>query len=192
MEFPSRFLIIKDNQFMTTPFVNKKIWGFQEMLKIGNRGESLILNNWPELQKHTDSHHWDFDHEDGSRWEVKTDRMPFDKTANVFMERWSVFSKDGTELPGCEKKPGGPWQSLAHGVEGFLYLYLAEEGPSTLLLFPDLRELVDRLEYLLKEYPSLRIPSKIPNRGYEALGYRIPRYALDSLFVQTTLVEGKE
>lgn len=172
-----------------TNIIPKKVWGFQDMLLIGNRGESLILKNYPELTKHTDSHHWDFDHEDGSRWEVKTDRMPFDKTANIFMERWSVFSRGGVELPDSEKKPGGPWQSLMHGVEGFLYLYLAEEGPSTLLLFPDLGELVERVEQLLRDYPSLRVPCKIPNKGYEALGYRIPRYAVDFLFGQTTLTE---
>lgn len=165
------------------------VFNFKDMLGIGNRGETLILRHYPELRKHTECRGWDFDHEDGSKWELKTDTKAFSSTDNLFIERWSVYSRNGTELDDQDKKPGGLWQSTAHGVDSFLYMYMAQGETPVLLLFPSLKDLLARVECLLATYSRLRKPYVIWNKGYEGMGYLIPRYAVDSLYGIATLQE---
>lgn len=95
--------------------------------------------------------------------ELKTDF--YSKSTNLFMERWSVMA-EGDRLG----KPGGPWQSAAHGAAYYLYWF-----PDTDELFVfQTAVLVDFLEVNLSSFRQC----PVRNRGYTTLGYIVPKERL--------------
>jgi hypothetical protein len=130
---------------------------FQRSLVIGQAGEALLLELWPELRQ-TDGRKGDFLLHNGDVLEVKSDSYSLKATKNFFMERWSDFDR---------KKPGGPWQSLAHGAKYFFYWFPAD---LTGFLFHT-QELVDKLEELEHTLET----RFVDNETWTTVGYKVPR-----------------
>lgn len=95
--------------------------------------------------------------------ELKTDF--YSKSTNLFMERWSVMAEGDRQ-----GKPGGPWQSIAHGASYYLYW------------FPDTEELFVFQTAALVEYLEANLggfrPCPVRNKGYTTLGYIVPKEKL--------------
>lgn len=92
--------------------------------------------------------------------ELKTDF--YSKSTNLFMERWSVMEEG--DRPG---KPGGPWQSAAHGAAYYLYWF---PGTDELFVFQT-AVLVDFLKGNLSSFRACLVK----NKGYTTLGYIVPK-----------------
>jgi hypothetical protein len=154
------------------------VFGFAEQLSIGSEGEAALQKMWhgPKLTKHP-KRAYDFDGGDGSKVEVKTDTYDMSKTTNFFIERWSVEQ---------QQKPGSVWQSLEKGVTVFVYFF---KKNNTYFVFDNLPLLQATLEvYIEKCKPP---PMRILNKGYNALGFKVPRAMLAGLYVEYYLPEGE-
>jgi len=145
---------------------------FQDQLKVGRKGELLLLKKWPHpVRKHAELKGPDFLDSEGRVIELKTDTYDMNKTSNFFMERWS---------DGKLKKPGGVWQAQEKGVTCFVYLFIQQK---VWFVFEDVPALVKRLDSLTaKMYIH-----NIPNKGWTTQGYKVPRDSLKDLYRQEAL-----
>lgn len=139
---------------------------FGSSLAKGKRGEDLLSELWPELQR-LDGRKGDFTW-NGIKVELKTDSYDMAKTKNFFLEVWSDVDKG---------KPGGPWQALQHGAELFCYFY---SNNLTMYIF-DTQALVYYLDGLPKDYYQ---SVKVPNRTWTTVGYKVPREDLKHLYLE--------
>lgn len=144
-------------------------FNFRSQLKIGQFGESIFLQANPEIKPHTD-YQGDFVDVSGRKVELKTDMYSMEATPNYFFEFYSDKAK---------KSPGGPWQSISHGTEIFVYMFL----PSLTYFTFNTQELVGRLETLI---PNLA-PYDVRNTSHVSMGYRVPRSMLADICTQTIL-----
>lgn len=142
---------------------------FRSSLAKGKLGEELFNKHFPEL-KALNGRESDFIAPDGTLWELKTDSYDMNKTANFFFERFSNWSK---------QSDGGPWQALHHGSTNFAYMFTQN---SKVFIFRT-ADLVYHLNRILSNYEAI----KIPNRGYETIGYKIPREELSHIYEEVTL-----
>ncbi len=94
----------------------------------------------------------------GLKVELKTDYWMMSKTPNFFFERFS------NEAAGT---PGGPWQSVGHGADIFVYFYIKD---LTFYTFST-KELVAALEAIIPELE----PCSVKNSSWTTIGYRVPR-----------------
>lgn len=105
----------------------------------------------------------------GELVEIKTDFYPFEKTANVFMERYSYGDVDG-----------GPWQALKKGAK--YYVYMFDSNGAFYIFQTEL--LVRFLEWRFKD--AELIPVK--NQSHVTRGYKIPRAAIAHLVCPPTVL----
>jgi len=99
--------------------MSKPIYSWKAQHKLGVEAEMSFLEIYHLPLILLDGRKGDFQVEGTSKiLELKT-CSKISKTGNFFFERWNLGfdpkTKTGT-------KPGGPWQSLEHGAELFVYL----------------------------------------------------------------------
>ena len=144
-----------------------KTWNMQTQLAQGRLAEADFIERCHlDLVQVPGKGLWDFDSSCGLKVELKSDTYPMEKTANFFMERWSVIEQD---------KPGGPWQSLEKGADTFIYLFA---NSNTYFQFLDLPALVDRLDVLTKDSDLVRIK----NVRWTTGGFKVRRDDLKDLY----------
>ena len=144
-------------------------WCFQEQLKVGSRGEELLLEHYPGNLAIHPGHDGDFICLDsGDKIELNTDTYNIDKTDNFFIERWSSFY----DVP---KKPGGVWQARDHGCSIFIYYFVRH---NLWYQFNDIDRLKDRLEDLTEGLGFVFIK----NKAWTTAGYKVKRTDLEDLY----------
>lgn len=148
------------------------VFDFKEQLAIGELGERLFIEHYPEPLMKSNSLKIDLvGVVSGVRIELKTDSYPMDKTPNFFFERWSDVDA---------KKPGSVWQCQKK-VDRFIYFY---SSSNTYFECSNIPALVRYLDTVLDNYP----PVSIPNKGWTTVGHKIPREALAEFFIERKLV----
>lgn len=145
----------------------KFVFSFKDQLELGARGEAEFLTAHPKLER-LDGRNADFKLPDGRLLELKSDSYNPAATPNFFMERFSSFDQ-GT--------PGGPWQALSKNIDLFVYRF-AMTGEE---FWFETSKLVEHLERSKALYRS----AMIPNKGWQAMGYLVPRASLSSLRLET-------
>ena len=142
---------------------------FHKQIKVGDIGEELIFNYYPEPLLKYAGNKADFKMlKTGELLEVKTDTYPMDDTLNFFMERWSDVHKE---------KPGGPWQSRKHRVKRYVYLFVKD---GVYFQFPDIKHLCKEVDSIVKA-KKLRL-IYIKNKGWTTAGYLIKREWLEHIY----------
>lgn len=149
---------------------NKQAHQFHKSLKIGKDAEtlwlSLMAEKHPEYRiVQTDGRNHDFTIESPFgpfTVELKSDSYDMEKTANVFMERYSNWDK---------RSPGGPWQAAAKGIDLYTYWFVKNK----IMLTFSVNKLILALEAMQLDERKL-IP--IVNRGFITKGYKIERAQL--------------
>lgn len=143
-----------------------KAFDFQTQLKVGNRGEELFLEYYPEKITIWPDRDGDFITMSGQKIELKTDTYNMNKTDNFFIERYSDFEK---------KSPGSIWQAHEHGCEIFVYYFVRH---NTWFVFKDLPKLIKVLE----ESHGHKGFILIKNKGWRTAGWTVPRDSLKDLY----------
>ena len=141
---------------------------FKSDLHTGQKGESLLLELWPELIRQ-DGFHFDFLTPDCCALELKTDTYDMQKTDNFFIERWSDLHK---------KRPGGPFQALGRGASLFAYLYIKNKK---CFVFNTVDLIKHVMELENKKQVSLVY---IRNVAWTTTGYKIPRDSVKHLILK--------
>lgn len=139
-----------------------KTFDFKEQLKIGDRGEKIFLELYPDAKKE-DTKKYDFSFR-GKTVELKTDTYKMEDTPNLFMEHIADI-KTG--------KMGGPWRALGDEVDYFVYMYLNEK----VCYWFEPKPLVEFLEEYIKTvgYKTIR------NKAWTSRGYTVPREKIEHL-----------
>lgn len=133
---------------------NKKIFDFNKQLKLGDKGEQDFLKYYKNATK-CPIRAYDFDL-DGKKIELKSDFYTFEDTDNFFIERYSDYDK---------LKDGSLWQSK--DCDFFVY-YFINEG---VFFWFNVKEFLKFLDEYIKDKSYVIIK----NKGWNALGYKIPR-----------------
>ncbi len=142
---------------------SNKVFGFQDQLKIGNKGENSFVKYYKDRgAKKVKTRDFDITIDNDKKVELKTDSYKMEKTANFFFERYR----------NAEKAPGGPWQSKEKGCHYFVY-------DKTFFWF-DNDKLCKFLDKIIKNYE----PKQIRNKGWACIGYAIPREIVKHLVIQ--------
>ncbi len=136
------------------------MWDFKEQLEKGNAGEKIFITNYASLKpvKSEKERYFDFTLKDGKKVELKTDTYSMDATPNFFMERFGDI---------VTKKSGGPWRATEDKVEFFVYFFLKDK---TFFWFEP-----KKLCKFLDKYIEGKSYRPIPNKGWVAGGYPVPR-----------------
>lgn len=143
----------------------KKVFTFEEQLKVGNKGEKIFTSLYKDIEK-ADGIKYDFIL-NSKTIELKTDTYSMDKTPNFFMEHISDI-KSG--------KLGGPWRALNDNVDYFVYMFINEK----MCFWFEPKPLVDFLDEHIKT-ASYKV---IRNRGWTSHGYAVKRDILKHLLVK--------
>jgi hypothetical protein len=144
-------------------------FNFKTQLRAGKLGEMLFLQANPDLKPNTD-YNGDFVDVSGRKVELKTDFYAMEDTPNFFLERYSNK---------VQKTPGGPWQSLEHGTDTFIYMHV----PNLTYFVFSTGQLVERLETIIPTLPA----HDVKNSSHTSVGYRVPRTLLTDICTQTIL-----
>lgn len=147
-----------------------KVFDFKIQLEVGDRGQELFLENYPEKLTIWPERDGDFITESGKKLELKTDTYNMDKTDNFFIERYSDLNK---------KSPGSVWQAQGHGCEIFVYYFVRH---NTWFQFNDLPALINRLDSLTQGKGMVYIK----NRAWTTAGYKVKREDLKDLYTEFT------
>lgn len=147
-----------------------KTFDFKTQLAVGDRGQELFMEYYPEAISIWPEHDGDFITKSGQKIELKTDTYNMDKTDNFFIERYSDLNK---------KSPGSVWQAHGHGCEIFVYYFVRHD---TWFIFRDLPKLIERLESLTNGKGLVYIK----NRAWTTAGYKVKRKDLEDLYEQFT------
>lgn len=142
-----------------------KTFDFKEQLAIGAAGESLFLQFNPDLTR-LDGKKGDFVGFSGRKIELKTESRTTKETANFFIER---YRNDVS----CAA--GGPWQAKEHEV--YYLVYMFADG---VVYWLKVAELIEWLEAHEKDYKKHRIP----NKGWAAIGWLVPRASVEHLIIK--------
>lgn len=146
---------------------------FWDSLKVGTRGEELLIQHYHEPLVVIPDRYADFRRvTDGKTVELKTDTYNVTKTQNYFFERYSDFHK---------KTPGGPWRARKDRVGVFVYYFVRS---NLYFNFEDVKALCKEIERIVKRKKQGLILVK--NRGYITAGYTIPRDSLAHLCTEHT------
>lgn len=144
-----------------------ELFDFKEQLVIGDRGENQFVDYYPNFRlKKSEDRRYDFISGNGKTIELKTDTYDMDKTPNFFMELHSDMKV---------KSLGGPWRAEKDNVDYFVYYFIKNK---TLFWFRVKDMFPVLLEYIRVNKPRTKF---IPNKGWNAEGYAIPRAALASV-----------
>lgn len=136
------------------------VFSFINGMKYGDIGERFVeILMKGELKKRNGF--IDFLNKNGDIVELKTDSYDPNMTKNFFIERYSSDVK---------KNDGGLWQSFKNGSKYFLYFF--PKG-NIIYFFKTENMLNETIEYLKTNTPT---EIKIPNKGYNTIGYKIPRH----------------
>jgi len=141
---------------------------FKDDLKRGNVGENLLLDTYSFFKFDGCNAHDVIDTRDGKTVEIKTDFYDMYKTENFFMEKWSND---------IDFKLGGPYRTEEYKTDIYLYQFIKNK---IIFWFDDVSKLVNTIDEHVKKH-NLR-PISVKNRGYNTLGYKIPRTAVMDLF----------
>lgn len=129
---------------------------FKKDLDRGHDGERSFFEKYQSSVTHLDGRNADFEiNKTGETIELKTDYYDFEKTANLFMERYSYA-----------EEPGGPWQSLKKGITYYIYHFHSHDRT---FIFNTV-QLVRKLEKLTV---SLKLVN-VQNRNHVTRGYKVP------------------
>jgi len=144
---------------------NKREFGFNEQKEVGDIGEKLFLEYYPECTK-GDGIIADF-YLRGEKVELKTDTWNMEETPNFFMEFQSDM-KRGT--------PGGVFRSAEEGTKYYVYFFIVNK----VFYWFDVVTLVNFLStYIIgKKYKTVK------NKAWITSGYTVPRDALEHLAIQ--------
>jgi len=135
---------------------------WKEQLAVGDRGEELVMQYYPEALTVYPEHKADFRRvSDGKLVELKTDTYSLEKTDNCFFERWGDVEK---------KAPGGPWRARRDRVPVFIYYFVRHN----VWLEWDTKKLCTRLDRLTKKQGLIYIKSN----GWVVQGYKVPIQAV--------------
>lgn len=138
---------------------------FSESKKSGDAGENKFFEKFKDKLNKLDGKRGDFElKETGEKIELKSDYYDSKKTPNFFIERYSNADK---------KTPGGPWQSVEHGVKWYIYSFIKNDEYYVF----DVNKLITKLDKIL---PKLEM-KLIRNTGYNTGGYLINRELLKEL-----------
>jgi len=143
-----------------------RTFDFQEQLKVGTRGEELLLEYYPEKLKIWEGRDGDFITESGIKIELKADSYNMDKTPNMFIEKYSDFDK---------KTPGSIWQAAGHGCKRFIYYFVRHNTWFECNDIPGLCKFIDDT-YGHKGFILIK------NKGWRTAGWAIPRTNLMPFF----------
>lgn len=145
------------------------VFKFKEQLNWGIEKEKQFLEvcHITDLEL-ADTRKYDFTNKAGLKVELKSDSYPMDKTPNFFIEVFSVYERG---------RLGGPYQSLMHGANTFVYCYWKS---NTYFWFPDLLALCQRLHEMKLELTMVK------NVGYSGAGAKIRREELQDLYEEYT------
>lgn len=146
------------------------VYDFKKQLAVGNKGEELFLKYHPDIQR-LDGRKGDFMGFTNQKIELKTDSRTCKQTPNLFIERYRNDKKDA----------GGPWQAKEHEVHWFVYMFA-----DTFIYWFEVEELIKFLEE--NKFPS----RSIQNRGWSAMGYLVPRAAVEHLIVKKEKLADRE
>jgi hypothetical protein len=141
------------------------MFDFKEQLDIGAEGERVFHSLYPKLNK-ADGIKFDFEL-NGHTVELKTDTYSMDRTPNFFMENVSDIDSG---------KIGGPWRAAQDNVDFFVYMFIQQKKCFWFRSKP--------LVQFLDEYCKDLYLVKIPNKGWTATGYKVPRYAVEHLYLK--------
>jgi len=151
-----------------------KFFDFDEQLRIGRKGERLLLLKWPDpVCKHEVLTGPDFVDSKGRVIELKTDTYDMDRTHNFFFERFSNVET---------QSPGGIWQAALKGSTCFVYLFINNKR---WFIFEDLPALCAKVEQLIID--KNLVMHKVQNRNWVTGGYKIPRAAVRDLYREEVL-----
>src|SRR5271166_4008141 len=134
-------------------------------LAIGAAGEELFLKFNPDLTR-LDGKKGDFMGFSKRKIELKTESRTTKETDNFFVER---YRND------VNMTPGGPWQADEHG--DYYIVYMFGDGIVYWFRVADLVEWLDAHE---KDYKKHRIP----NKGWAAIGWLVPRASVEHLIIK--------
>lgn len=150
-----------------------QVFSWKKKFNQGKLGEKLFAENFKlNGEDLTDSgvREYDYVTASGLKVELKTDMYT---SGNFFIEYYSVAEKE---------KPGSFWQSHGHGVHTFIYWF---PNTSEVFIFNNLLEVCNYLESYIQSMNLTPIP--VHNRGYVAMGFKIPKQALAHLYTKETL-----
>jgi len=139
---------------------------FKKDLKRGHDGEQSFFSKYQNSVTHLDGRNADFEiNKTGETIELKTDYYDFDKTTNMFMERYSYADE-----------PGGPFQSLKKGITYYIYHFHSHDQT---FIF-NVAQLVKRLQKL---EPRMKLIN-VTNRNHITRGYKVPMIELVDLCLE--------
>ena len=141
------------------------MFDWKEQLHVGSDGEALFLSLYPKLNKADGLIH-DFEL-NGKTVELKTDSYSMEKTPNFFMEK--IGNIDNGKI-------GGPWRAKQDKIDFFVYMFL----PQRKCFWFRTKQLVEFLDVYCENLYQV----KIPNKGWTTAGYKVPRHAVEHLFLK--------
>jgi hypothetical protein len=156
----------------------QRIFNFADQMRIGDIGEADFIRIYEKLEpkKPEKNRKIDFVLKNGKSVELKTDSYDMAKTPNFFMEKETITEKKTIS--------GGPWRSLDHMVDFFVYYYVKNK---TFFWFEPV-PLVKWLDEYIKSEKlkpiDIRNKSGNDNSEFKSIGYKIPREALKDILLR--------
>lgn len=146
-----------------------KTFNFQNQFSVGDTGEQMFVDFYKlrQARKSEGDRSYDILVDESSKVELKTDTYSMDATGNFFMERYGNDSND---------KPGGPWRSLEHKIDFFVYFFITNK---TFFWFKP-----GEICPVLDEFILDKKPKRINNKSWVTIGYTVPREMLDKYLIQ--------
>ena len=143
----------------------KKSYEWDTQKKVGDKGETLFLQYYPNYKK-GDGFIADFLLGE-QKIELKTDTWSMEDTENFFMEYISDIKRGN---------PGGPFRAREEGVDVYVYFYIKNK---TFYWF-DVVSLTD----FLYEYIKDKKYKTVKNKAWITSGYTVPRSTIEHLAIR--------
>lgn len=146
------------------------VFDFDKQLSVGNEGETHFRQYYADLHPiKSDDTRFDFVIDKNRSVELKTDTYDMEATPNFFMEMF------GDAVKG---KMGGPWRALQDNVDFFVYYFPKNR---TFFWFEPIT-LCSLLDDIIAQ--GQLEPKEIKNKTWSAIGYIVPREALQSVLIR--------
>lgn len=148
------------------------IHNFRTEKRKGDVGETTLARTYTELER-LDGFKSDMLYTPSNKLiEVKTDYYSMARTPNFFIERYS--NETGA--------PGGPWQALEKGNDGFLYFFIKN---NILFWFDNIKAIIKSVDDTV-EFNNTSV-TPVRNETHITYGYKIPRESLKELYIEFNL-----